>query len=71
MPHGNSSDYRHCCNGVFLPGMPGGMAREELTLPQLLPKPLYRSMAIGKVRHEATRNAAKRCRCRWRWWRAR
>jgi len=36
-PHnGTSTDYRDCCNGVFLPGMPGGMSKTELTVAQLL-----------------------------------
>ena len=36
-PHnGTSTDYRECCNGVFLPGMPGGMSKSELTVAQLL-----------------------------------
>jgi arylsulfatase A len=46
--NGNSSDYRHCCNGVFLPGMPGGMSKSELTTAQLLKPRGYRSMMIGK-----------------------
>jgi hypothetical protein len=36
-PHnGTATDYRECCNGVFLPGMPGGMSKKELTVAQLL-----------------------------------
>ena len=48
-PHnGTAADYRQCCNGVFLPGMPGGMSKSELTVAQLLKPRGYTSMMIGK-----------------------
>jgi arylsulfatase A len=43
----DSTDYRKCCNGVFFPGMPGGLSLAERTMPQFLPEQ-YTSMLVGK-----------------------
>lgn len=37
-----------CCNGVFLPGMPGGVPKTEVLIAQPLKDAGYRTMAVGK-----------------------
>ena len=37
-----------CCNGVFLPGMPGGLPKHEVTIATALRDAGYRTMAVGK-----------------------
>eukprot|EP00039_Didymoeca_costata_P005444 m.81699 g.81699 ORF g.81699 m.81699 type:complete len:531 (-) comp12822_c0_seq4:126-1718(-) len=41
-------ELQNCCNGVFLPGMPGGLPSSEQTIASYLHTSGYRSMLIGK-----------------------